>query len=212
MNANFPMPGATGRAVFVGKTGCGKTTLAFRIVQTFQNAMVLDIKGEMTGKDWPGFVIFDSLSDLIRAPKEIRKRIYQPGPGEMTPEYYEKFFQWIYERKNTALYIDEVLGLCKNWSDIGFYYRAILTRGRQRNVACLQATQTPMDIPREILGQSEIYYVFFTKMPADRKKIEDITGIPRDQQAALNDYEFLVATDREWWSQKRRLNLGEKGK
>jgi hypothetical protein len=207
---SIPMPGATGRAVFVGKTGCGKTTLAYRVVQRYQHAMVLDIKGEMTAKDWPGFQIFDSLEKLVKADTaKVPKRIYQPGPGEMDSEHYEKFFRWIYERKNTAVYIDEVLGLCRNWADMGFYYRAILTRGRQRQIACLQATQTPMDIPREILGQSEFYYVFFTKMPADRKKIEEITGIPRDEQAALNDYEFLVATDREYWLQKRRLNLGE---
>lgn len=203
----IPFPDATSRAVFVGKTGCGKTTLAYRIVSRYQNVMVLDIKGEMTETDWPGYKIFSSFDNLRKADKRVTKRVYQPSMFEQTSEYYERFFRWIYERKHTCVYIDEVLGLCKNWADIGMYYKGILTRGRQRGIACLQATQTPMDIPRHILGQSEIYYVFFTKMPADREKIEQITGIPRDLQASLNDYEFLVATDRDWSGQKRRLKL-----
>lgn len=208
MELQWPVyPGANSRAMFVGKTGCGKTTLAYRIVSRYKHAVVLDIKGEMTEKDWAGFTVFSSFDNLRKADKRITKRIYQPNIFEQNSEYYERFFQWIYERRNTCVYIDEVLGLCRSWSDIPFYYKGILTRGRQRGIACLQATQTPMNIPHALLSQSEIYYVFFCKMPQDREKIEKITGISQDAQASLNDFEFLVATDRDYSLQKRRLKL-----
>lgn len=203
----FQLPNSTSRAVFVGKTGCGKTTLAFRIVSRYKHAIVLDVKGEMTSRDWPGFVIFDSFDKLRKADKSITKRIYQPNIHEQDLEHYEKFFSWIYHRKNTCVYIDEVLGICRNYKDIPFYYKGILTRGRQRGIACLQATQTPMDIPHSILSQSELYYVFFCKMPQDRDKIERITGIPAEMQQQLNDYEFLIASDKDFSTKRRKLKL-----
>ena len=191
----------------MGKTGCGKTTLAFRIVSRYKHAVVLDVKGEMTNRDWPGFVIFDSFDKLRKADKSITKRIYQPNIHEQDLEHYEKFFSWIYYRKNTCVYIDEVLGICRNYKDIPFYYKGILTRGRQRGIACLQATQTPMDIPHSILSQSELYYVFFCKMPQDREKIEKITGIPAETQQRLSDYEFLIASDKDYSTKRRKLKL-----
>jgi ABC-type oligopeptide transport system ATPase subunit len=208
MNLLSPLPGATQRTVFVGKTGSGKTTLAQRIVSLYENAIVLDVKGEMTQKDWPGFVIFTDFSKLIAADnKKVRKRIYQPRFEELNQESFDRFFRWVYERKNTAVYVDEVLGICGHAREIPKYYKAILTRGRQRGVACLQATQTPMDVPHSILSQSELYYVFYTKMPQDREKIERITGIPVTDQMELNDFEFLTATDKQFSLQKRKLKL-----
>jgi hypothetical protein len=205
MNLQFPTENS--RAVFVGKTGCGKTTLAYRVVSRYEHAVVLDIKGEMTGKDWSGFTIFSDFDAMRKADKRITKRIYQPDWRQLDQEYYEKFFQWIYERKNTCVYVDEVLGICRHAREIPIYYKAILTRGRQRGIACLQATQTPMDVPHSILSQSELYYVFYCKMPQDREKIEKITGIPAVEQQSLNDFEFLFATDKEFSLQKRKLKL-----
>lgn len=203
----IPLPDATSRAVFIGKTGCGKTTLAYRVLGRYENAIVLDIKGEMTGRDWPGFTIFEDFEKLRKADPQITRRIWQPNIYEQTADHYEKFFKWIYERKNTAVYVDEVLAVCRNSHDIPFHYRAILTRGRQRKIACLQATQKPMNVPHEILSQSELFYVFYCKMPRDREKIEDITGIPAERQAALGNYQFFVGTDRDFSLKPYKLKL-----
>lgn len=203
----FQLPGANQRAVFVGKTGCGKTTLAQRILRYYPHVVVLDIKGEMTPGSWPGFSIYQEFDKLIKAGRDDQKRIYQPNIYEQTDEQYENFCKWVYLRKNTCLYVDEVFGLCEHSQSIPFHYKGILTRGRQRGIACLQATQSPMNVPHSILSQSELYYVFFCKMPQDRDKIFKITGIPVDNQKQLQDFEFLLASDRDYSLQRRKLKL-----
>lgn len=203
----FTIPEATERAVFVGKTGCGKTTLARRILQFYKHVVVLDVKGEMTERSWPGFTIFEEFDQLVKAKDDVTRRIYQPNIYEQEPEAYEKFCRWVYLRKHTCLYVDEVLAICEHARQIPFHYKGILTRGRQRGIACFQATQTPMDVPHSILSQSEYYYVFYCKMPQDRDKLEKVTGIPKEAQTKLNDYEFYIASDRDYSLQKRKLKL-----
>jgi ABC-type phosphate transport system ATPase subunit len=81
------LPSSDSRAVFVGKTGCGKTTLAERICSNFDSVCVLDSKGEL---DWKGYQIFTKLADVIKAKGRI---IWQPNPHEQNIETYETLFQ-----------------------------------------------------------------------------------------------------------------------
>jgi hypothetical protein len=195
------IPSFDSRAVFVGKTGCGKTTLAERICAQFKHVCVLDSKGELRWKDYS---ICTNLNDVFQSTGKI---IWQPNPHEQNAETYERYFKWIYDRKNTVSYIDEVFAICKNSQDIPFWFKAILTRGRSRGVASFNATQEPVYIPRSILAQAEHYYVFQMRLEADREKIERITGIDRKDLNSLRNHEFYYADDNSFFPKKLKLRL-----
>lgn len=183
---DFPILKSNSRTVLVGKTGSGKTTLAEKLLSAWRYVIVLDVNGTVNFK---GYKIVTSLEDLFDC--EFAKVIYRPNIYELNFDTYDDFFAFIYDRKNTAVYVDEVFGVCGSSQSIPFYYRAILTRGRGRNIACLSSTQTPVNVPHFILSQAENYFVFTLKMPQDREKIERITGIPQERIESLRKYEFL---------------------
>lgn len=196
------LPNFDSRSVFVGKTGCGKTTLAEKICSVFDYCVILDSKGEL---NWKGYEIVKSLSDLKRI--RLGRVIWQPNIYEQNVESYEDFFKWIYDRKNTVVYIDEVLAICKNSQSLPFWYKAILTRGRSRGIGCLNSTQAPVYIPHFILSQSEHFFVFQMRLDSDREKIEKITGIDKNDLERLKNHEFYYADDKTFFPKKLKLRL-----
>ncbi len=214
----FRMPEYNSRAVFVGQTGSGKTTLARMILGYYNDVVVYDVKGQMKPKDWPGFKFVFSFDDLRRfggmqqSGKSVYPKIvFQPNiyelPDEKNLEPADQFFKWIYFRENTVLYIDEVYGVTAA-RVIPFHLKAILTRGRERGITAIMATQRPKEIPQFILSESEHFYVFRLQMPQDKDAIERIKGIPTTAIDSLEKYEFLIATDRDYSTRKRKLKLG----
>lgn len=191
-------------------TGSGKTTLAREMLQYFPFVVVYDVKGQMTAKQWPGFEILKDFDKLIKA--KGPKLIYQPNireiPDEKNWEFAERFFKWIYLRKNTLVYIDEVYG-CTAASFIPFYFKAILTRGRERGITCMMATQRPSLIPQFILSESENYFVFKLQMPQDKKKIEEIKGFSVETLNGLKKYQFLIANETDYSLKPRILKVKE---
>ena len=160
--------------VFIaGRTGSGKTFLAETYLASYKNVIVLDTKGFF---DWSlvGDVpIFDSLKDLEKFGEG--KAIYRPNIFEMTDEYYNKFFEWIYLRQNCIVYIDELMSIATS-SQIPFYLKAILTRGRQRMTACWVSTQRPKTVPIICLSEATHFFIFDLQMEDDRNRIASVAG------------------------------------
>lgn len=196
------LPNYNSRCVFVGKTGSGKTTLAEKVLNYFDQVVVLDSKGEL---NWKSYEITKSLSELR---SKTGRLIWQPNPFEQNQETYDEFFKWIYDRKNCVVYIDEVLAICESSQKIPFWYKAILTRGRSRGIGCFNSTQAPVYIPHWILSQSEFYFVFKMRLETDREKVEKITGIPRIKLQNLEKYEFYFADEKEFFDRKLKLGKG----
>lgn len=169
----------------------------------------------MKRADWPEFKIVKSFDDLKKfgnAKDENGpvnpKIIYQPNIFENNFEFLEKFFEWVYLRKNTLLYVDEAMSVCEG-RNIPFYYKGILTRGGERGIGCFSATQRPMEISNTILSESEFYFVFQLKMDGDREKVEKITGLRREVQERLKKQKhgFLIADDGEFSEQIKILKI-----
>lgn len=171
---------ATGRGVLVGMTGSGKTTLARLLLEPFRYVAVIDPKGLL---DWKGYERTTKLRETLRSKAD--KIIYAPEADELRNEsYIDAFFAWVYHRKNTFLYIDEVYAVSYR-NEIPPHYHSILTRGRERGNGLLSATQRPMLIPNVIMSESENWYVFRLNMEGDRKKIEQAIGLPQEEIQAL---------------------------
>lgn len=183
----FPLPSAAERTLILGNTGSGKSTLAERIVSIFPNAIIIDDKSQIEA---PGFKIVNGLSRILRV--GAGRYTYRPALDEVgVMDAYDEVFEFVYRRGNTAILIDELYSIAYG-PRIPFFLRAILTRGRSRNIACIMCAQSASYLHHFILSQSEIFYIFHLRLPQDRDKIEAITGIMADRIAKLKDYEFLA--------------------
>lgn len=179
--------------VFIGgKTGTGKTWTGRKYIAGFDNVAVLDTKGEFA---WPevGFHR-EEKNNRIRYinenPKEVTlvesianlglattpKIIYRPPFSELKPEFYDAFFQWVYLRRNTTVFVDEAMSVSPNPSVIPEYYKACLTRGRELGIGVWSASQRPSGIAQIILSESTHFFIFDLNMPQDRKKLAEISG------------------------------------
>jgi hypothetical protein len=185
-------PKLTERAVFIGKTGCGKTTLARYMLNHWPFVVVLDIKDRLF---WKGYKRVTSFQELINSKEP--KLIYAPKHEELIDKesgelsaYIHDFFKWIYNRQNTVVYIDEVYGVTIG-NKLPYYYHACLTRGRELNIMVFSATQRPKDIPQVILSESDNYYVFRLLLPQDRAKVKSILPFSEERLMALGEHQFL---------------------
>lgn len=181
-------PAASDRALFVGMTGSGKTTLARALLASRAYVVVLDGKGTVR---WPGWKRVTTLAAAAALDPVAHPRIiYAPSAGELADdELAEGFYAWVYERRNTLLYIDEIYSVALG-ADLPFWLHALLTRGRERGCPVWGATQRPMFVPMAFLTEAEHAYLFRLQAPQDRKKVADFYGIAADDLHGLAKRRF----------------------
>lgn len=183
------LPGAHDRATILGQTGSGKTELARQMLVSRPFAVVLDPKRRFEA---PGFRTVSDLRSLTKA-RESRL-IFRPSHDALR-EWddvggdIERFFEWIFRRGNTTVYVDETY-LVTRGDEMPRYYHACLTQGRELGIATWSATQRPMRIPQVVLSEAEHTYAFRLQLPQDRNKVEAITGIDRELLNGLPKFHF----------------------
>lgn len=203
--------GQNDRGVLIGKTGCGKTTLARFLIEDDSKrwSVTWNPKGSDAVNGWKHKHV-TSLSGLYDAADDEERRIvYTPSPFLAEDENDQKeLFYWIYENRNRRFYIDEATSIAYKGYSIPRFLLALLNRGRERGISTLTATQRPSGVPMNILSESEHYYIFKTLLPQDRQRVELITGLTVEDQAALDDYEFYYFhVSRGLLPRKLKLNL-----
>lgn len=183
---SFILPNPTDRALLVGQTGSGKTTLARYLLASRPYSVVVDYKGRI---GWPEYKKYTTLKSLVRA-RESRL-LFCPTLIESTDtDITNRLFEWIYRRGNCTAYVDEVAAI-SNRNTYPYYFGACLMRGRELGVETWSATQRPIDIPSIVLSESEHTYGFHLRLPQDRKRVQDLTGIPADALQDLQKQEFI---------------------
>lgn len=169
--------------VFVaGRTGSGKTYLTRKYLAGYKHVVVLDTKGKI---EWPEIpeeekTLVTKLSELEKA--QTPKIIYRPNWSELDFAYYDAFFQWVYARQNTIVWVDEVMSICPNPLKIPSYYKACLTRGRELGIGVWSLTQRPAGIPLVVMSEATHFFVFELNMKEDRKRLTEITGMVQFMQ------------------------------
>lgn len=158
--------------VIVGMTGSGKTFFAEKILAWRKYVIVYDLKGRIK---WPGYVTCHSLESLMEC--EQPKIIFKPPlTFSKDKEQVEEFFQWVYDRGNCTLYVDELMTTCFK-GQISFWLLAILTRGRELGVSLISSTQRPKQIPVTVFTEAEHWIIFRLQAYGDAKRIEENFGI-----------------------------------
>lgn len=196
------LPSYSERSAIIGTTGSGKTTLGKYIVTQYPRFIVYDAKDDYYLSNVKRFRTFKEVYLC-----EEDKIIYAPTFEEINERYINAFFRYVYERGDICVHITEVYAVVED----GFpsYYKAILTRGRSRNVVCISESQRPYMIPQTIISESENIYTFRLNLPQDRNVVERITGIPEKQIATLKKQHFYYTKQSYGNFGPFRLNIKE---
>jgi hypothetical protein len=184
------LPGPQDRATFVGQTGSGKTTLARLVIEQRPYVVAYDAKGYI---NWDGWKRYTSLRALCADSNIPPHAVYRPGYAELSDEpTVNAFFEWIYKRKHTTVYVDELSAIASG-DNFPWYFGACITRGRERGISTMCATQRPTRIPQIVLSEAEYVFCGRLKLPRDRQRVAETTGMDETAIAALRGHEFLFA-------------------
>lgn len=178
------------RGVLIGATGSGKTFLGRYLVEDAEKpySVVYDAKISESIGQWPHKIITD-FDELVES--DERRIIYRPNYIEaVNPVEQDAFFEWVYLRKNTRLFVDEAYAVTGG-TNPSFHFQACLARGRERGISTLVATQRPHRIPLVTLSEAEHYWIFRLTLLNDRRRVEEITGITAEEQLDLKNHEFF---------------------
>ena len=193
------------RVFLVGASGSGKTTLAKGLLWRLPEVFILDPKHTFTlpgspddpAAPWPHAIYRDirGLSDHgdldERTPQAA---IYRPGLEEME-KGCEAFFEFVYERGDCFVYVDEVMRVT-NETRAGRGYRTVLQLGRERGVGCWSATQRPSGVPRVVITEAEHFFTFKLRAKDDRQRMFEYTGQPEMLQIPRDPNGFWYYADR----------------
>ena len=169
-----------------GMTGTGKSFLCENYLRGYKYVVKLDTKDETDERysegrsPWDGlqenkdFTVcrnIDELDDI-----ETDKIIYVPPYEEQTQENFDKFFNWIFERGNCILWIDELMSV----GSVQRFPRGLgrlMQQGRSKGVGVWSCTQRPSGIPAIVPASCSYFFVFDMALPQDRKKLVETTGM-----------------------------------
>lgn len=169
-------------------TGTGKSFLCENYLRGYKYVVKLDTKDEtderyMNGESaWEGleegkdFTVCRTITALDDI--ETDKIIYVPPYDEQTDENFNAFFNWIFERGNTILWIDELMSV----GTVQRFPRAlgrIMQQGRSKGIGVWSCTQRPSGIPAIVPASCSYFFVFDMALPQDRKKLVETTGMPQ---------------------------------
>lgn len=192
----------------VGANGTGKTVLAKAYLAGYKNVAVLDSKGtfqfepfQLRDKD---YIIVTDINMLYTNTK-YNKIVYRPDIYQNNQEYYERFFEWAYKRGNTIVLIDEAMHICDSMK-IGFWYKSILTRGRELMVAAWSCTQRPVGVSNFLLTESKHWFIFRLNAPDDRQKLYKASG-NQTFLTSPHNHDFLYRNADNEGVIKSKLNL-----
>lgn len=127
---------------------------------------------ENTDKDYK---VVTSPSKLVQ--DKSQWIIYRPQREYLTNEIWDAIWDWVYERQNTLVYIDEILHVSDPVNlkpSKGIYY--LLMTGRKRRIGIIACTQRPFRIPVSYLTESDHQFAFDLHLQDDRNRMAEIMG------------------------------------
>lgn len=184
--------GRDDRATLIGATGTGKTTLArFLIEDKYKrNSVVYDNKPSDTVALWADTQIVYRDFGLLQEAEEERIIYTPPVTETLDASLQDRFFEWIYTRRYTRLYIDEASAL-RGGTNPSYHLQACLCRGRERGIGVITGTQRPSRVPVILMSEAEHFYIFRLNMLTDRQRVYEMTGISVNEQTDLMQHEFF---------------------
>lgn len=190
------------RAIFVGKTGSGKTTLAVELLPAFRHVLAIDplhvLESKLNkGSERKLYTVCNTPQQIAERIATVNRLLYQPSPEHMNHESYNVVYQIVFESGNRMIYTDEVLRVVRPNGQAPPYYEACLTAGRQRGVGCMSATQRPSKVDLRVLSEAEHFFCFALRLPQDLQRMGDLMGSEVEKQPAKGHHFWYASETRE---------------
>lgn len=204
---------------FLAPTQAGKTTLAFRLLESIANPKLPAVALVMKPKDptvqkwldhlkqrgWKRVKVWPPVMG-VRAPGYIFWPVHKFDPKKDNPELEAKFRKvllWGYGKGNVIIFVDEVYGLT-NELDLKDELNAIWSRGAGMGCGQWATSQRPYSVPQWMYSQPEHIFLAYTPDKRDRQRFSEIGGIEgkavEEQVLRLPQYHWLYIrrTGPEW--------------
>ena len=208
------------RVFVAGKTGTGKSYLTESYLRNYDYVIKLDTQDETSERralnksPWRGlkegkdFTCVSTLEEVAQC--TTKKIIYTPDITEQSFDDFDKFFEFVYRRENTIVWIDELMSISNSPLKVPFYLKACYTRGRSKQIGIWALSQRPADIPAVSMANSEVFIAFRLRLLSDREKLMRMTGCPEFLEDPATDeqpYAFWYFQDD--WDYAVRAELSE---
>lgn len=181
------------RALFVGATGSGKTTLAKSLMWGQRHVAIMDPKRTFTLPPEAGATT-TSDREVVEAWEGPEPIIYRPGLDLLNDiESVDWFYWWVYERGNTLVYTDELM-MVSSGAKLPRGYAACIQLGREKGIGAWHATQRPARVPLVCLTESEHIFAFRLRHPDDRVRIAEYSD-PRTLEREPTGQQFWYWND-----------------
>lgn len=199
------------RAIFLGATGSGKTTLAKALMYGLKNVAIIDPKRTFRlPESWSPTTTDDR--EIVETWDKSTPLIYRPDAESLRrPDASDWFFEWAFNRGNTLVYVDEAM-LVTNGTNPPIFYAACIQQGRERGVGVWHATQRPSRVPIVLLSESEHVFAFRLRNPDDRKRVADYTDFKILQKEAIGHGFWYYEDKSQTLRYFKSANVGELAK
>lgn len=184
-------------AIDIGRRGCGKTTLAFKLAKKFKKVIAYDPRNQLSE---PGFKNCTSIDEFVAALianptdyKIIYKPLHYVEDFPIICEFFEKAPLF-----DTMFLIDEVGALTDPKQPPEPYFHNLIRMGRHKRVGLLMTAQRPVDVNRNLTAECNHVFSFAQHEPRDVAYMSGFLGKEgADRLLDLHDYSFL------YWDTKK---------
>lgn len=179
---------STGCLAIVGTRGCGKSTLARRIISTERRVVVVDTMAEHVQSAWPVSLAFDG--GFLQF---ISNKRFKVGVRPSDEDDFERICNTVETMNDVTFVIDEAdIHLKSGGSAWGVppSLNNIVQLGRHYGQRLVVIARRPAALPRSITAQCA-YAIFATREPADIRYAKNL-GVEEDIRGlAIGDYYFV---------------------
>lgn len=190
------------KILILGRSGCGKSFLAKKIVSAYPRLIIFDPLDEHATATMPFVFNFDQFAESLKKISDEKIKSFKlvvkiDTDIENFIEIFDLYARLLYEFGDTMVLIEEVQDFCTPYL-IGKFFKKCMTSGRHKDLSFCFTTQRPSFLNKNIFSQSTHIFVGNLIDQNDVKTVTNCIDAEKKDVTSLDDCHFL------WFSPKRK--------